>query len=238
MATRGRARSSTRRGCTTTSPTLTSSWPGARATRPRRVQAQGDRRAAAPAATRPVRRRPGRRARGLEPIRATQVRPRPTPDPDEAGTAEGTIIALDVLELEPIDGVEFVGGDFREPEVLAALEARPRRTPQVDVVLSDMAPNLSGIGAADAARMSDSSNWRSSSPGPSRVRGCGRLQTLSRQRLQPACGAIQGRVPGVKGRQTQGIAVEIGGNLSRRYRRQAARPAVGYPRVAVLCEAI
>ncbi|MEO5883752.1 MAG: RlmE family RNA methyltransferase [Caldimonas sp.] len=73
---------------------------------------------------------------------------------DEAGPLQGTILALDLLEFEPIDGVGFIHGDFREPGVLAALEARlgGRR---VDVVLSDMAPNLSGIASADAARMTE-----------------------------------------------------------------------------------
>ena len=73
---------------------------------------------------------------------------------DEAGPLQGTILALDILEFEPIDGVDFIHGDFREPEVLAALEARLGGR-KVDVVLSDMAPNLSGIAAADAARMSE-----------------------------------------------------------------------------------
>jgi len=70
------------------------------------------------------------------------------------GPLHGTIIALDLLEFEPIDGVEFIAGDFREASVLAALEARLAGQP-VDVVLSDMAPNLSGIAASDAARMAD-----------------------------------------------------------------------------------
>jgi 23S rRNA (uridine2552-2'-O)-methyltransferase len=72
----------------------------------------------------------------------------------QAGALHGTIIALDLLEFEPIDGVDFIVGDFREAEVLARLEARVGGRP-VDVVLSDMAPNLSGIGASDAARMAD-----------------------------------------------------------------------------------
>ena len=59
-----------------------------------------------------------------------------------------------MLEFEPIDGVEFVAGDFREADVLAALEAKVAGR-AVDVVLSDMAPNLSGIAASDAARMAD-----------------------------------------------------------------------------------
>jgi 23S rRNA (uridine2552-2'-O)-methyltransferase len=70
------------------------------------------------------------------------------------GPLQGTIIALDMLDLEPIDGVDFIQGDFRDPEVLAGLEARVAGRP-IDVVLSDMAPNLSGVAASDAARMAD-----------------------------------------------------------------------------------
>jgi 23S rRNA (uridine2552-2'-O)-methyltransferase len=72
----------------------------------------------------------------------------------QAGPLHGTIIALDMLGFEPIDGVDFIAGDFRESEVLAALEAQVAGRP-VDVVLSDMAPNLSGVAASDAARMED-----------------------------------------------------------------------------------
>ena len=60
------------------------------------------------------------------------------------GPMHGTIIALDVLELEPVDGVDFIRGDFREASVLEALESRIGDRP-VDVVLSDMAPNTTGI---------------------------------------------------------------------------------------------
>ena len=70
------------------------------------------------------------------------------------GPLHGTIVALDLLALEPIDGVDFVAGDFREQEVVDALEARLAGR-AVDVVLSDMAPNLSGVAASDAARMAD-----------------------------------------------------------------------------------
>jgi len=66
----------------------------------------------------------------------------------------GTIIALDILEFAPVDGVEFIRGDFREASVLEALVSRIGDRP-VDVVLSDMAPNLSGIAASDAARMAE-----------------------------------------------------------------------------------
>ena len=79
--------------------------------------------------------------------------------PKEAGTGgaavgrlDGTIIALDVLDFEPIEGVTFIRGDFREEAVLAALEAQLQGR-QVDVVISDMAPNLSGVESSDAARM-------------------------------------------------------------------------------------
>jgi 23S rRNA (uridine2552-2'-O)-methyltransferase len=58
------------------------------------------------------------------------------------GPLHGTIVALDLLPIEPIDGVDLVAGDFREPAVLDALEARLAGR-AVDVVLSDMAPNLS-----------------------------------------------------------------------------------------------
>jgi 23S rRNA (uridine2552-2'-O)-methyltransferase len=68
------------------------------------------------------------------------------------GALQGTIIALDVLDFEPIEGVQFLQGDFREEEVLTRLDAALAGRP-VDVVLSDMAPNLSGIASSDAARI-------------------------------------------------------------------------------------
>ena len=69
-----------------------------------------------------------------------------------AGALNGTIIALDVLGFEPIEGVAFLQGDFREDAVLVELDALLQGRP-VDVVLSDMAPNLSGIESADSARI-------------------------------------------------------------------------------------
>jgi len=69
-----------------------------------------------------------------------------------AGELNGTIVALDVLPMEPIEGVTFIQGDIREDSVLHSLEAVVAGRP-VDVVISDMAPNLSGIASADAARM-------------------------------------------------------------------------------------
>jgi len=70
-----------------------------------------------------------------------------------AGELNGTIIALDVLPMDPIEGVIFLQGDIREESVLAQLEEVVAGRP-VDVVVSDMAPNLSGIESADAARIS------------------------------------------------------------------------------------
>jgi len=68
------------------------------------------------------------------------------------GQLNGSIIALDLIEVEPIEGVQFIQGDFNEEAVLAALEAALAGRP-VDLVLSDMAPNLSGIASSDAARV-------------------------------------------------------------------------------------
>ncbi|RQP22052.1 RlmE family RNA methyltransferase [Piscinibacter terrae] len=69
-----------------------------------------------------------------------------------AGDLNGTIIALDILDFEPIEGVTFIQGDFREDSVLRQLEEQVAGRP-VDVVVSDMAPNLSGIESSDSARI-------------------------------------------------------------------------------------
>jgi 23S rRNA (uridine2552-2'-O)-methyltransferase len=68
------------------------------------------------------------------------------------GGLNGVIIALDVLDFEPIEGVSFIQGDFREASVLAQLEAMVAGRP-VDVVVSDMAHNLSGVESSDSVRM-------------------------------------------------------------------------------------
>jgi 23S rRNA (uridine2552-2'-O)-methyltransferase len=80
------------------------------------------------------------------------VRRKFAPTGAASGELAGTIIALDVLDFEPIEGVTFVQGDFREDAVMQALERELAGRP-VDVVLSDMAPNLSGIESSDAARV-------------------------------------------------------------------------------------
>lgn len=64
----------------------------------------------------------------------------------------GRLYALDILEMVPVHGVEFIHGDFREDEVLHRLEASLGGRP-VDLVLSDMAPNMSGIQLSDQARV-------------------------------------------------------------------------------------
>jgi 23S rRNA (uridine2552-2'-O)-methyltransferase len=64
----------------------------------------------------------------------------------------GTLIALDLLPMEAIHGVTFISGDFREDEVLRQLEAALGGR-QVDLVLSDMAPNMSGIALSDQAKV-------------------------------------------------------------------------------------
>jgi 23S rRNA (uridine2552-2'-O)-methyltransferase len=68
------------------------------------------------------------------------------------GEFQGQIVALDMLPMEPVEGVHFIQGDFREAEVLAKLE-QAMAGQQADLVVSDMAPNLSGIESADAARI-------------------------------------------------------------------------------------
>lgn len=68
------------------------------------------------------------------------------------GVIDGRIVALDILPMEPVAGVEFIQGDFREESVLEILE-KTLDGQAVDLVISDMAPNLSGVGVADAARI-------------------------------------------------------------------------------------
>ena len=70
----------------------------------------------------------------------------------QVAAAKGAkVIALDLLPLHPLHGVEFILGDFREDSVLAQLEERLGGK-QIGLVISDMSPNLSGIGMTDQAR--------------------------------------------------------------------------------------
>jgi 23S rRNA (uridine2552-2'-O)-methyltransferase len=68
------------------------------------------------------------------------------------GAIDGRVLALDLLPMEPIAGVEFIQGDFREDDILAQLHERLEGR-AVDLVISDMAPNLSGVASADSARI-------------------------------------------------------------------------------------
>jgi 23S rRNA (uridine2552-2'-O)-methyltransferase len=63
----------------------------------------------------------------------------------------GRVIAVDFREMLPLPGVTFVQGDFTEASVLAQLEETLGKCP-VDLVISDMSPNISGIGMVDQAR--------------------------------------------------------------------------------------
>ena len=81
------------------------------------------------------------------------LRRRLSPGGAAVGALDGVIVALDILPMEPIEGVQFLQGDFREDAVLAQLSEAVGGQP-LDVVVSDMAPNLSGIESSDAARIS------------------------------------------------------------------------------------
>jgi 23S rRNA (uridine2552-2'-O)-methyltransferase len=80
------------------------------------------------------------------------LRRRMSPTGAASGTLNGVIIGLDVLPMEPVEDVSFIQGDFREEEVLERLEAALQGR-LVDVVVSDMAPNLTGIESTDATRI-------------------------------------------------------------------------------------
>jgi len=80
------------------------------------------------------------------------LRRRMSPQGAAVGEMNGTIIGMDLLPMEPIEGVTFIQGDFREAVALAQLEAALAGR-KADLVVSDMAPNLSGISSADAARI-------------------------------------------------------------------------------------
>ena len=65
--------------------------------------------------------------------------------------AKGQVFALDILPMEPLPGVTFIEGDFRDEAVLGQLKALLGDRP-IDLVMSDMAPNISGVGVVDQAR--------------------------------------------------------------------------------------
>lgn len=63
----------------------------------------------------------------------------------------GVLVAFDILPMDPVHGAVFIQGDFREDAALAQLEDALHGRP-VDLVISDIAPNISGIGVVDQAR--------------------------------------------------------------------------------------
>ena len=80
------------------------------------------------------------------------VRRKLAPQGAAAGMLDGQIVALDILPMEPVEGVTFIQGDFRE-DAVAAQMAQALGGRKADVVVSDMAPNLSGIPSSDSARI-------------------------------------------------------------------------------------
>ena len=80
------------------------------------------------------------------------LRRRMAPDGSASGRLDGMLFALDILPMEPVEGVSFLLGDFREQDIFDKLVDQIGNK-SVDVVVSDMAPNLSGIAEVDAARM-------------------------------------------------------------------------------------
>ena len=69
---------------------------------------------------------------------------------------KGTMVALDILPMEPIEGVTIIEGDFREDlvfdELMAVIDSVANNNGKVDLVISDMAPNISGMGSVDMPR--------------------------------------------------------------------------------------
>ena len=69
---------------------------------------------------------------------------------------KGTMVALDILPMEPIEGVTIIEGDFREglvfDELMAVINSAANNSGKVDLVISDMAPNISGMGSVDMPR--------------------------------------------------------------------------------------
>ncbi|MBK6869523.1 MAG: RlmE family RNA methyltransferase [Burkholderiales bacterium] len=80
------------------------------------------------------------------------LRRRLAPGGAALGELKGTIVAIDILPMEPVEGVAFLQGDFREDAMLQRLNEAVGEQP-LDLVVSDMAPNLSGIAASDAVRI-------------------------------------------------------------------------------------
>jgi 23S rRNA (uridine2552-2'-O)-methyltransferase len=140
------------------------------------------------------------------------LRRRLSPQGAAVGELHGIIVALDMLPMEAVEGVHFIEGDFREAAVLAELEQSlvDRGVQQVDVVVSDMAPNLSGIGMTDAARISDlvelAVDFAVHHLKPD---GALVVKLFSRRRLRPHGGAVPRDLSHRQSGQAQGIPRQI-----------------------------
>ena len=185
----------------------------------------------------PARRRPRRRAGRLEPVRAAQVRARRAPPaPTRPARSRARIIALDMLEFEPIDGVDFIHGDFREAAVLAALEARARPAGRSTSCSRTWRPTCRASPRPMRRGWPTWSSWRSSSPRRHlRPEGALVCKVFHGSGYSQLVEAVQGRVSDRQADQAQGLAGQVGRNLSRRHRSQAACIRVRYSRVAALC---
>ena len=124
----------------------------------------------------------------------------------ELAGPKGRVIAVDILDMPPLPGVTFIHGDFREEATLRALEAALAGQP-VDLVVSDMAPNISGIGMVDQAR--------AVAPGRAGPGVCGQVpetgrefpgQSVSGRGLQRAASAVAAAFPPGADAQARGFA--------------------------------
>jgi 23S rRNA (uridine2552-2'-O)-methyltransferase len=80
------------------------------------------------------------------------IRRKLSPHGAAIGQLQGVILAVDLLPMEPIEGVTFFPGDFQSPDVLQSIKTE-MQSRKADLVVSDMAPNLSGISSVDGARV-------------------------------------------------------------------------------------
>ena len=142
---------------------------------------------------------PGR----LEPVRAAQVR-RGAGAAAAAGELNGTIIALDMLPMEPIEGVDFIQGDFREADGAGAARGGAGRPARSTWWCPTWRPTCRASQSADAARIAApgraGDRFRAAPP---EAGGRAGRQGVSRQRLQPAGRAVQGDASGPSSRSSR-----------------------------------
>ena len=141
------------------------------------------------------------------------LRRRLSPEGAAVGELNGSIIALDILPIEPVEGVQFIQGDFRENEVATLLEAALQGR-QADVVVSDMAPNLSGIESSDSARVQHLIELAVEfAQNHMKPQGGFGGQGLPWQRLQPDRQDVQGDLQGGQADQAQIFPGQVFGDF-------------------------